>query len=58
MIQLKSYFNFNIFILDKIVWSREESLANIVAAEFIDLPLADVEGAIESEMKSKPGKII
>lgn len=42
---------------NKIRWAREESLANIVAVEFIDLPLADEEGAIESEMKNKPGDI-
>lgn len=42
---------------NKIRWAREESLTNIVAVEFIDLPLADEEGAIESEMKNKPGDI-
>lgn len=42
---------------NKIRWAREESLANIVAVEFIDLPLADEEGAIESEMKNKNGDI-
>lgn len=40
----------------KIKWIREESLANISAIEMIDLPLADAEGAIEKQLKSKNGK--
>lgn len=40
----------------KIKWVREESLANIAAIEMIDLPLADAEGAIEKQLKSKSGK--
>lgn len=40
----------------KIKWIREESLANIAAIEMIDLPLADAEGAIEKQLKSKNGK--
>lgn len=39
----------------KIKWVREESLANIAAIEMIDLPLADAEGAIEKQLKSKQG---
>ncbi|XP_054745972.1 ER membrane protein complex subunit 1 isoform X1 [Anastrepha obliqua] len=35
----------------KLRWVRQESLANIVASEFIDLPLADAEGTLENEMK-------
>ncbi|XP_004529245.1 ER membrane protein complex subunit 1 isoform X1 [Ceratitis capitata] len=35
----------------KLRWERQESLANIVASEFIDLPLADAEGTLENEMK-------
>lgn len=41
---------------NKLRWVREEALANIVATEFIDLPLADSEGALENEMKGKSGK--
>lgn len=40
----------------KVKWIREESLANIAAIEMIDLPLADAEGAIEKQLKSKSGK--
>lgn len=40
----------------KIKWIREESLADIAAIEMIDLPLADAEGAIEKQLKSKTGK--
>lgn len=42
----------------KLKWIREESLANIVAIEMIDLPLADSEGAIEKQLKTKNGKRI
>ncbi|XP_011198452.2 ER membrane protein complex subunit 1 isoform X1 [Bactrocera dorsalis] len=35
----------------KLRWVRQESLANIVASEFIDLPLADAEGTLENEMR-------
>lgn len=45
-----------IYFLDKIRWTREEALANVVAGEFIDLPLADSDGSIEDELKSKPGE--
>lgn len=41
---------------NKIKWVREESLADIAAMEMIDLPLADAEGAIEKQLKSKTGK--
>lgn len=40
---------------EDIRWTREESLSKIVAVEFIDLPLSDAEGAIETELNSKPG---
>lgn len=40
----------------KMKWVREEALANIVAIEMIDLPLADFEGSIESELQNKDGK--
>lgn len=40
----------------KVKWIREESLADIVALEMIDLPLSDSEGAIEKQLKTKTGK--
>lgn len=43
-------------IAGKTKWVREEALANIVAIEMIDLPLADFEGSIESELQNKDGK--
>ncbi|XP_013108994.2 ER membrane protein complex subunit 1 isoform X2 [Stomoxys calcitrans] len=39
----------------KFRWTRSEALANIIATEFIDLPLADSEGELEKEMKGKAG---
>lgn len=42
----------------KLRWERSEALANVIATEFIDLPLADSEGALESEMKGKSGKFL
>ncbi|EDV92916.1 GH19025 [Drosophila grimshawi] len=42
----------------RIRWAREESLANIIDTQFIDLPLADTEGTLENEMKGKAGEFI
>ncbi|XP_017081981.2 ER membrane protein complex subunit 1 isoform X1 [Drosophila eugracilis] len=39
----------------RIRWSREEALANVIDSQFVDLPLADTEGTLESEMKGKAG---
>lgn len=33
----------------KVFWSREEALASVVAAEFIDLPLSETDAKIEQE---------
>ncbi|XP_033162526.1 ER membrane protein complex subunit 1 isoform X2 [Drosophila mauritiana] len=41
----------------RIRWSREESLANVIDSQFVDLPLADTEGTLENEMKGKAGDI-
>lgn len=41
----------------KLRWTRSEALANVIATEFIDLPLADSEGELENEMKGKTGKL-
>lgn len=40
----------------RIKWTREESLADIVAVEMVDLQLSDAEGSIESELKNKDGE--
>ncbi|XP_063827135.1 ER membrane protein complex subunit 1 [Ostrinia nubilalis] len=37
----------------RILWSREEALANVVAVEFVDLPVSDLDAAIESEFDQK-----
>ncbi|KAI5633588.1 ER membrane protein complex subunit 1 [Phthorimaea operculella] len=41
----------------KVLWTREESLANVQAVEFVDLPVSDLEAAIESEFDQKEGSI-
>lgn len=42
----------------RVRWAREESLANVIDTQFIDLPLADTEGTLENEMKGKAGKAL
>ncbi|XP_055587315.1 ER membrane protein complex subunit 1 isoform X2 [Uranotaenia lowii] len=37
----------------KIKWTREEALAEIETADFLDLTLSDAEGAIEEELNNK-----
>ncbi|XP_030246797.1 ER membrane protein complex subunit 1 isoform X2 [Drosophila navojoa] len=37
----------------RVRWTREESLANVIDTQFLDLPLADTEGTLENEMKGK-----
>ncbi|KAI5748977.1 hypothetical protein M8J76_003773 [Diaphorina citri] len=37
----------------KVVWTREESLTNIISAEFLDLPVSDVDAAIEKEFDNQ-----
>lgn len=39
------------------IWTREEALANIVAVEFVDLPVSDLDAAIESEFDQKEGTL-
>lgn len=39
------------------LWSREEALANVVAVEFIELPVSDLDAAIESEFDQKEGRL-
>lgn len=38
---------------NKVVWTREEALANIVAVEIIELPMSDGDQAIETEFDQK-----
>lgn len=37
-------------------WTREESLANLVTMEMVELPLSYLEGTIEDEFNSKDGE--
>ncbi|KAL4702027.1 hypothetical protein ACJJTC_014040 [Scirpophaga incertulas] len=41
----------------RILWTREEALANVVAVEFVDLPVSDLDAAIESEFDQKEGSV-
>ncbi|KAG8315848.1 DUF1620 super [Homalodisca vitripennis] len=43
-------------ILGNVMWVREEALTSIVNLELIDLPVSDVEAAIEKEFNIKEGK--
>ncbi|CAG9579588.1 unnamed protein product [Danaus chrysippus] len=40
-----------------ILWSREESLANIKSVEFVDLPVSEADAALESEFDQKEGSV-
>lgn len=37
----------------KVVWTREEALTSIISAEFLDLPVSDVDAAIEKEFDNQ-----
>ncbi|XP_063392150.1 ER membrane protein complex subunit 1 isoform X1 [Cydia fagiglandana] len=37
----------------RVLWTREEALANVVAAQFVDLPVSDLDAAIEAEFDHK-----
>lgn len=41
---------------NKLVWTREEALASIVAVEIIELPMSDRDQAIETEFDQKESK--
>lgn len=41
---------------NKLVWAREEALASIVAVEIIELPMSDIDQAIEKEFDQKESK--
>lgn len=38
---------------NKVIWSREEALAKIIAVEIVDLPMSDRDHAIETEFDQK-----
>lgn len=40
----------------KVMWSREEALANIAAVEIVELPISDRDQAIETEFDMKESK--
>lgn len=42
----------------KIIWTREEALTNVIAVELMDLPVSDVDAAIEKEFDNKEGGFI
>ncbi|CAG9787053.1 unnamed protein product [Diatraea saccharalis] len=37
----------------RVLWTREEALANVAAAEFVDLPVSELDAAIESEFEKE-----
>ncbi|XP_072949893.1 ER membrane protein complex subunit 1 isoform X2 [Epargyreus clarus] len=41
----------------QVVWNREEALANVVAAEFVELPVSETDAAIEMEFDQKEGSV-
>ncbi|CAH0723536.1 unnamed protein product, partial [Brenthis ino] len=41
----------------RVLWTREEALANVVAVEFVDLPVSETEAALESEFDQKEGSV-
>lgn len=45
-------------LIGKIIWTREEALASILAVEMLDLPVSDMEAAIEKEFGNKEGVYI
>lgn len=44
--------------LGSMKWHREESLTNIINVELVDLPVSDIEAAIEKEFGNKECKCI
>uniref|UniRef100_A0A1B6DQ56 ER membrane protein complex subunit 1 n=1 Tax=Clastoptera arizonana TaxID=38151 RepID=A0A1B6DQ56_9HEMI len=38
---------------DKVIWVREEALASIITTDTLDLPVSDIEAAIEKEFDNK-----
>ncbi|XP_018580290.1 ER membrane protein complex subunit 1 [Anoplophora glabripennis] len=42
----------------KILWTREEALSNIVATEFFELPVSELDVSIENEFKTSSNSIL
>lgn len=41
----------------KILWTREEALSNIVAVEFLELPVSELDASIEKEFKTSSSNL-
>lgn len=41
----------------RVVWSREEALADVVTMEMVDLPLTGTQAELEGEFGKKAGKV-
>ncbi|KAJ8919766.1 hypothetical protein NQ315_006295 [Exocentrus adspersus] len=42
----------------KVLWTREEALSNIVATEFFELPVSELDASIENEFKTSSNSIL
>lgn len=42
----------------KVLWTREEALGNIVAVEFLELPVSELDASIENEFKTFTSNIL
>ncbi|CAH1996992.1 unnamed protein product [Acanthoscelides obtectus] len=42
----------------KIMWTREEALSNIIAVEFFELPVSELDASIENEFKASSNSIL
>lgn len=40
----------------RVVWSREEALADVITMEMVDLPLTGTQAELEGEFGKKAGK--
>lgn len=43
-------------IAGRVVWSREEALADVITMEMVDLPLTGTQAELEGEFGKKAGK--
>lgn len=41
----------------RVVWTREEALADVVTMEMVDLPLTGTQAELEGEFGKKAGKV-
>lgn len=49
--------NQTLFYAGRVVWSREEALADVVTMEMVDLPLTGTQAELEGEFGKKAGKV-